>query len=793
MKNIIFFILFSISTVTASVSLKMNKGWQFVGFPTGMVQMDCFDNVHVEVVWGFDAKRQQWVGYSPDRDTMKKIKEHYSLLKEIDAGQGVWVYSKDAWIVTLDEREKSRSDIILYKGWNLISIPIDVVVSPSLFGEDVIWKYHEREWQLSAPYEHGVAAPPLKEIGSAEALWVYAKQEHTVSLSDALGELHTFKRRDEMETYIETMLLHASVPRYRDYMDAVPVMESTPQDLSETDSAKADLTTGTNVQEAGVDESDILKHNREYLFFYDRSDGQIVIRAFSDLSEGKNEPIASLPLTRDHELKGMYLNGNTLILITRKVRYYIQQNDMTASVMPTTIESESFDISMYNVSNVQQIKLFSTTTVDGNYVESRIVGNELYVVSQFYPKIEVSYPKVPVSDSICEEAGDVPVMIEKGRYVSICEDVFMENGTYYRYDYENPLISARHLIPTINHGKKDLIRPEKFYAPYKLDQYPMIAVISKFSIAEHGFLESVATLNGVSHFYVSGENIYVTSENYPYYLDFDTFWERETIYKFSLGEMFDYKARGVVNGTMLSQFSMSEKEDMLRVATTSGDGWQRETENSVFILTEKDGKLIEVGSLGGLGEEGERIRGVRFVGDKAYIVTFRQTDPFYVLDLSDPSSPQKAGELKINGFSRYLHPVNENYLLTLGRDADETGRIGSFMIQLYDISDPSSPKLADVYRYTMDQYGFDAEYNARAFIYRRSDNLFGITYHEKENAVMDLFYVDLFNGYIRKYDQVSLSASGYESRGLLFDFDAYTYGVLLNGNDAVSKVLRSQE
>ena len=109
------------------------------------------------------------------------------------------------------------------------------------------------------------------------------------------------------------------------------------------------------------------------------------------------------------------------------------------------------------------------------------------------------------------------------------------------------------------------------------------------------------------------------------------------------------------------------------------------------ILEEKEGELVEVGMVGGLGK-GEQIYSVRFIGDQGYVVTFRQVDPLYVIDLSDPAAPKVTGELKIPGYSSYIHPLEPGFLLTAGRDGDEEGRVGGIKIEIFDVSDPSDPK-----------------------------------------------------------------------------------------------------
>ena len=149
-----------------------------------------------------------------------------------------------------------------------------------------------------------------------------------------------------------------------------------------------------------------------------------------------------------------------------------------------------------------------------------------------------------------------------------------------------------------------------------------------------------------------------------------------------------YSASGAVPGTLLNQFSMSEDKGVLRTATTvdldSG------TESRVTTLDQRRGHLVRRGEVGGLGP-GERIYAVRFIGDAGYVVTFRQTDPLYTLDLSDPDHPRVMGELKIPGYSAYLHPVGEDLLLGVGQEATDDGRVQGLQLSLFDISDLAHP------------------------------------------------------------------------------------------------------
>ena len=154
-----------------------------------------------------------------------------------------------------------------------------------------------------------------------------------------------------------------------------------------------------------------------------------------------------------------------------------------------------------------------------------------------------------------------------------------------------------------------------------------------------------------------------------------------------------YRASGEVPGYVLNQWSLSEYRGVLRVATTQDPEWwpgrpAAESESGVTTLAERGGALVPLGSVGGLGR-GERIQGVRFVDDTGYVVTFRQTDPLYTVDLSDPAHPRVRGELKILGYSAYLHPLGPDLLLGVGQDATEEGRRLGTQLSVFDVSDLS--------------------------------------------------------------------------------------------------------
>jgi hypothetical protein len=175
--------------------------------------------------------------------------------------------------------------------------------------------------------------------------------------------------------------------------------------------------------------------------------------------------------------------------------------------------------------------------------------------------------------------------------------------------------------------------------------------------------------------------------------------EASEIHQFRIGSSpgeTRYVGSGVVPGHVLNQFAMDEWSGYLRIATTRGKVPDPKVESAVSILAEgTNGNLVRVGAITGIAP-GEDIRAVRFDDDRGYVVTFKKTDPLFVMDLYDPSKPKILGELKIPGFSTYIHRIDPDHLLSIGFDANDHGSFAYFdgvILQLFDVRDPTDPKL----------------------------------------------------------------------------------------------------
>ena len=234
-------------------------------------------------------------------------------------------------------------------------------------------------------------------------------------------------------------------------------------------------------------------------------------------------------------------------------------------------------------------------------------------------------------------------------------------------------------------------------------------------------LDRDGVMAGAQVVYGSAGSLYVASRRYVRALELGGEAPeglRTEIHRFDVTDPTKtvYRATGTVPGFILNNYALSEHNGDLRVASTEEAPWiARRAPSRVTVLRQDGARLVQVGAVTGLGEEGERIYGVRFMGERGYVVTFRQIDPLYTLDLSDPTAPKVVGELKIPGYSAYLHPVGENRLLGVGREGS------AVKASLFDVSNLAAP--TEVAKLLFANGTTSVENEPHAFLYWAPKNL----------------------------------------------------------------------
>ncbi len=287
------------------------------------------------------------------------------------------------------------------------------------------------------------------------------------------------------------------------------------------------------------------------------------------------------------------------------------------------------------------------------------------------------------------------------------------------------------------------------HAPNTFSGFGMVTVVS-VDLSE-GLRAGIAASNaagvmaGGQIVYASPEHLYVAA---PEWVDYSEMPAPDAvvaakqhgtdIHRFDISDprAAKYEMSGHVEGDLVDQFAMDEHDGNLRVATTTGapwDGGASESESQVVVLAPKGDTLTTIGHVGGLGR-GETIQSVRFLGSVGYVVTFRQTDPLYTIDVSDPTNPHVAGELKILGFSAYLHPVGDGKLLGIGQDATESGGQLGTQVALFDVSDPANP--TRVAQATVPNATSGAEWDHHAFLWWSASGLAAIPVERVRTAAV---------------------------------------------------------
>ena len=373
--------------------------------------------------------------------------------------------------------------------------------------------------------------------------------------------------------------------------------------------------------------------------------------------------VSTITLDADVRSPELYVEGNRLVVSYEGGGTF----DRSAGYSSTATKAAVYDIS--DRTAPKRIKTFSQ---EGSSVSSRLMNGRLYLVSNSYVNLnfEMEGNKIPMDKVL-------PMVSENDKTRLIAE-------------------------------KSCFVLPDTETAQY--------LIVSSMDVSGgKGQTQTSAVLGSNGQMYMSQSGIFVASESY-------NSWNAKTnIYKFSVSANGNVTKgeSAVIDGTALNQFSMDEHNGYFRIATTV---WNGSNTNGITVL---DSNLKVVGKIDGLARN-ESIKSCRFIGNTAYMVTFRQTDPLFVIDLSNPSAPEVKGELKINGFSAYLHPWDETHLIGIGPDGTETGTNRDTKISLFDVSNPSNP--IEVSKYVIESAESYVGQNHKVFTRYGGGSVFGLPF-----------------------------------------------------------------
>ncbi len=410
---------------------------------------------------------------------------------------------------------------------------------------------------------------------------------------------------------------------------------------------------GTNVQEAGVDEPDVVKTDGRRIFAV--TDHRLRI-----IDASKPAVVGTVGLEGyDQQL---LVRGDRVLVIARKGGVILGA-PRPAPVAPEPVELDHQTIvTELDVSDPSAPKIARTMTVPGMFVDARQHGGTARLVIDAAPD-----PLVP------QEGGTLAQTVRRAGLSHFLGRTVLRSRLSGR-TFRRPLAAC-----------DQIRRPAQFSG---LDVLAILTVDldrGMYSLDRDGLMAGAQVVYG------SPGSLYVASRRFVAALEDGTSVPEDVhteIHRFDISdpEHTVYRATGSVPGFLLNSYALSEYKGDLRVASTESPPWMSESGASrVTVLREDGARLVEIGSVGGLGQ-GERIYAVRFLGDKGFVVTFRQIDPLHALDLSDPTAPKLRGVLEIPGYSAYLHPVSNTLLLGVGRDGD------GVQASLFDVSDLAKPQ-----------------------------------------------------------------------------------------------------
>ena len=589
------------------------------------------------------------------------------------------------------------------------SITFTKSMDESSFTDDTVRILDEDNNEIQVTYELTDNGKTLKIQSPEEG---YAMNEHfklVISQNVSSEEGHKlakdfefyFQTRDELpsvgseENFMAIMkeMQKNQETRYQAFSEGADVAEEASADSSKSGNSGND-TSKTNTQVEGVDEADVVKTDGENFYFVRNND--IVI---SKAHPAEDAEMLSHIQEKDFNPSEIYIYEDRLVVMGYKRETFYEQK------RSTTEDGVSHDmiypyhrgqtaVYVYDVSNSSSPEKVREVAVQGNYMTSRLIDEKLYFITNEHPPFHIMTRDYQLEKD-AEEQDPRP-------------------------KYKDSAVSSESMA----------IPYDRMHKLPDSDDSTFVTITS-FDVTNADEKANVKTYLGSGQtVYMSKEHIYMAVRDYPETRKIRT--EPATpdtkIYQFGVdGTKVTYDAETKVPGTLINQFAMDERDGTFRVATTKGRMWNDEnpSENNLYTF---DSSLNALGKIEGLAE-GERIYSVRFMEDRAYLVTFKQVDPLFVIDLQNAASPKVLGKLKIPGFSNYLHPIGDNHVIGFGKQTKQISEdrilTDGVKLSLFDISDVNNPVEKDVVRIGGRGTNSDLNYNHKALYYHAEKNLFG--------------------------------------------------------------------
>ncbi|MBA3391039.1 MAG: beta-propeller domain-containing protein [Deltaproteobacteria bacterium] len=455
--------------------------------------------------------------------------------------------------------------------------------------------------------------------------------------------------------------------------------------------------TGTNNQVAGVDEADFVKNDGQYIYLAQNG----VLRIIDAWPAEQTHEVSVTPLTGTP--KKLFVNGDRVVVYVA-----IGAPDNNDSWRPSectygydcdfTGDGSETEILVFDVSNRAAPVKVREIELSGSLIAGRRVGDAVHTVvtqaSALFPDV-TDHPQDDDVDICGYAKGALGSSQPPPAYWLLARDAFeAQRAKNLETILSTPIAPV---WPSVADSQTPNADPHaascaSLYASSFDDGEAFTSIVS-FDMSLPTPVTTSTVISRAGAVYASSDALYLAVAHN---------WSGDdlsTVHKFEISGLpnhTSYVASGAVPGRALNQFAMDEHEGVLRIATTSGHVPDPDVVSQLTVLDQHGANLVTIGSVSGIAPT-EDIRSVRFDGDRAFIVTFKKTDPLFTFDLSNPFLPRKLGELKIPGFSTYMHMLDDNHLLTIGYDADDHGDFAYFdgvLLQIFDVTTPTLPRLA---------------------------------------------------------------------------------------------------
>jgi len=602
-----------------------------------------------------------------------------------------------------------------------------------------------------------IAAALVLAVGLASAGKLFNTNNTSLIAINSNNTLPIVGSSENLEKLLKTYIVQNNGVKYDQAIKGVVTNESAMQQNTVTEKSSLDSKSTansikdyskTNLQVEGVDEEDLVKTDGEYIF---KVNAQKIINVIKAEPASNMEAVSNITFEDNYNINGIFLRKNILVVVGNSYQNIDNQKGDQSKAYNMIPSNQVTKVISFDVSDKKNIKKIRDIEMDGTYTSSRMIGSRVYVVANKY----------------LNNIGNIK-----------------EDSNIGKVYYSDSAIGKDKI--TIDYNKIN-------YLPDSIE--PNYIMVAAYNVDDNKEKVNINTILGSgNNIYSSDKNLYVAG----------TKWTQDgnknaitntILYKFAYENTgVKFVAKGEVNGNITNQFSMDERNDYFRIATTEyntsvASTPQNQITNNLYIL---DKDMNSVGKLQGLAS-GEQIYSVRFIGDRAYIVTFMLTDPLFVIDLKNPTSPKVLGELKIPGFTNYLHPYDDTHLIGFGMDTTvvneggmDRARPKGMKIAIFDVSDVTKPVQQFMVTLGIGTYS-EVLNNHKALLFSKEKSLLALPVTDSQQNYQGayIYNIDLVSGIKLKGKISHTDASSNSMKDTTMVNGQYSVGRILYINDTI--------